>query len=302
MKTALPNAESHEKQFLRIAAMLLLVCIGIAVVFAGLSTANHQPPFDKLALDGQTLASYVAIVLGTTVAGAGSWVAIQIAQAAYVAQQTANRLQQDELRLQDPDETGARTFIARSRALRLTGISAVARSRHANRHWQVAAGNEMSKLVQRDGITSFKDPKVNALEGEAAKAANAKMKPVFAELTAWLQADMAKEMNALTPLILIHSMGEKSPEGNSVAQGWLAASNSLALGLSAMNEMDLGEGIGHLESGCKAIESILADPRLGDHKYALDLVQSTSTDGLQKLKTDLGYTPEVATDNSIPVQ
>ena len=97
----------------------------IAGVFAGFSVVNHQPPFDKLALDGQTLASYVAIVLGTTVAGAGSWVAIQIAQAAYVAQQTANRMQQDELRLQDPDETSARTFIARSRALRLTGISAV---------------------------------------------------------------------------------------------------------------------------------------------------------------------------------
>ena len=158
----------------------------------------------------------------------------------------------------------------------------------------------MSKLVQRDGITSLKDPRVNALKGEASKAADAKMKPVFAEITAWLQADMAKEMNALTPLILIHSMGEKSPVGNSVAQEWLAASNSLAMGLSAMSEMDLGQGIGHLESGCRAIEGILADPRLTDHKYAFDLVRSTSTDGLQKLKTDLGYTPEVATDNSIP--
>jgi hypothetical protein len=290
--TTVVNTSNYEKQFLKGVGVLLITCSLVAMVFIYLSIKNPLTPFKDVTLDGQTLASYVALVLGTTVAFAGSWVAIRIAQAAHGAQETANRLQSDEMRLHDPSEVRTREFIAQSRALRLNTISAIARSTHVLNSWGSFANKYAAQLAQQEGlvgvveVTDLKLPK--AVQDQAMNLANKHMQPVFTALAVWMQADVTKEINSLTPLVLTHSMVEKSEESNAVAKRWLASCNALALGIDAIIESNWQRGLNNLIGGCEGIDEILSHSRLADHDYVLGLVRTSSTERFQKLKDDLG--------------
>lgn len=108
----------YSTQFLKATAIVLAICAPVAFFFIIITQhGGLDPEFARIAisspgtlkldqielkLDGQTLANYVAMVVGTSVAFAGAWVAISIADSALEAQKAATRAEQEATRLQSP--------------------------------------------------------------------------------------------------------------------------------------------------------------------------------------------------------
>lgn len=114
----------YVSQFWKYVAGIFAITTAVVVVFIVITIkkwipfADAEGPLKNLLIDGSTLANYVSLVFSTSVALAGSWVAIRIAQGASIAQIHANELQVIANKLSDPKTQRAhQVLVARNRLL-----------------------------------------------------------------------------------------------------------------------------------------------------------------------------------------
>ena len=297
------ETKNYEKQFVLSVGGLLVICLLISGTFVGLSIKDYHAPLKDLVLDGQTLANYVALTLGTAVALAGSWVAIRIAQAANTAQQSANsaqnlanKLQKDALDLQDPLQIRAREFQTERNALRFNLISMVARASNAINIWHSNA-NEMAKLLSRkhglEGIEGCNDPKLpKELRKEAFDLSGKRFEPLFLGITEWLKSEVVEKINTLTPLILMHTSIQEVVDNGGLTKKWVQAVNAITYGQATLHSSDRTNAFANLVQGSRDLTHILDDSRFTDFSYVLkmaaDLSGDTSSE-IERVKQQLGF-------------
>jgi hypothetical protein len=101
-KVGAGEPELYEQQFLKLGFGVFFVTLLSAGLFIWLTLKPFEFLGEDVKLDGQTLANYFSFVFSTTVAFAGAWVAIRIAESAQTAQLHALELQAQANILSDP--------------------------------------------------------------------------------------------------------------------------------------------------------------------------------------------------------
>ncbi|WP_046115219.1 hypothetical protein [Aquincola tertiaricarbonis] len=272
---------SYETQFIRLVSMLLLACAAIAGVFVVLSIKDLSAPLKDVALDGQTLANYVALVFGTAVAFAGSWVAIRIAQAANAAQQAANELQEESLRLQDPEHMQTREFIRERSATRMHLMTAVPRVSGAMNAWLATANTHIGQIAAARGIADMKginDPRLSKEDRQAVGLrADKHLGPMFGEVADWIESDLLAKLNAITPLMLAHLGAEPADEKHSPVRQWIQALGAVVFALGPIRALSHTEALGNIAQASGRLEKLLSDQRLSDYAYVHKLVKTMSS-------------------------
>jgi hypothetical protein len=287
---------SYEKQFIVFVIGLLIICGLISMLFISLSIKDFNKPLNDVALDGQTLASYIGLVLGTAVAFSGSWVAIRIAQAANAAQQMGNQLQEKELQLQDPLQLRAIQFKIQCSDLRINLVSAVARFSSAVNAMNSYADQYATQLAKKEGfedITKLHDNRLpKDIYNTVYDSSKKHIGPLFQEVSEWIGIHVAENINNITPLLLIHLGNLEAIEDHSYAKKLLQSSNAITFGNISLMEFKLNQAFGNMVQGCQGIEEILSNPLLADSTYVLQLVRTLSDDPsvmINKIKSELGF-------------
>lgn len=271
---------SYEKQFIVLLAGLLFVCTAIAAAFIALSVKDFNDPLKDVALDGQTLSSYLALVLGTAVAFAGSWVAIRIAQAANAAQGAANQLQEDSLRLQDPDHTQTREFMRERSVLRMNLVTAVPRVSGATNAWLKTADMHLKHIAEARGLNDLQginDKRLSSEEKQAVvSVTNKRVGPLFIEIADWIESDVLSKINAVTPFLLAHLGSEDLRGDKSRIRQWLQAQGGVIFALGPLRACNHIEAMGNVAQSCGRLEELLGDKDLAEYEYVLGLVKMLS--------------------------
>ena len=289
---------NYVKEFGLLLAWIGASCLLLAAFSVWFSIGDRNAPWADLKLDGQTLASYIAMWLGTSVAFAGSWVAIRIAQSANAAQKVSVELQIVANKQQDPAYQAVLHFVQNRNELLLEVLSIVPWCMCARDHHDFA----ILRAIDSKQLSGFEPEKSEFFDATWKVLTGEDREEIMSgdkELGEWLRRSIVHRYEAISPLVTYHFATLSSISGMSMSEhdiqkvrvsavgNWMECGANLVYAVVAQKQQHVGCWKSHSKIIKMAghLEELLSDPRLGEVEYINHLYKSVMTNSKVAAKT-----------------